>query len=193
MYGKTFKDDAPAWKAGINDFDKVKFLGLVNVETANYTGPALDLVVEKNGQEYQDRMFPVNPNSVRPRFDRSQGREETQEEATKRTYGEFNSRVKHIFTNFMSEEDFMGVQADSFESYIKALTDLLPQDYNTKKGQIILGYNNKGYLEVPRYMWITGHFLSIEGQKELVVSDKINLHKPSDSAASESKPGPVEW
>ena len=192
MYGKTFKDDAPAWKAGINDFDKVKFLGLVNVETANYSGSALDLVVEKSGQEFQDRTFPVNPNSVRPRFDKQLGREETQEEATKRTYGEFNSRVKHIFTNFMSEEDFMSVQADSFESYIKALTDLLPEDYDTKPGQIILGYNNKGYLEVPRYMWITGHFLSVEGQKELNVSGRINLHK-ANSQPSESAPKEVEW
>lgn len=198
MYGKTFKNDAPAWKAGINDFDRVKFLGLVSVETNNYSGSALDLILEKDGKETNDRMFPVNPNSIRPRNikDRDTGerREETQQEAIDRAYGEFNSRVKHIYTNFISEEEFMTVQADSFESYIKMLTEKLPEDYDQKPGQVILGYNKGGYLEVPRYMWITGHFLSIEGQKDLNISDKVNLHKtPEASGGSESSPDPVTW
>ena len=196
MYGKVFTDNTPVWKPGINDFDNVKTLGLVNVDSPNYTGQVLDLVIVKNGQEYRDRMFPINPNSIRPRSlrDRNTGetREESIQEATERTYGEFNSRVKHIFTNFMSEEEFESVTADSFEAYINALTDKLPEDFDSKPGQVILGYNNGGYLEMPRYMWITGHFFSINGQKDLVVSDKVKVHK-ANSEAAEKPTKPVEW
>ena len=196
MYGKVFEDNSPTFKAGINDFDNVKFLGLVNIDTAGYTGPVMDLVLVKDGSEYRDRMFPINPDSVKPRntYDREMkaNRMETMEEAVKRAYGDFNSRVKHIFTNFISEEEFASVQAESFEDYINQLTDLLPDGYDTLPGQVILGYGNSGkYLEMPKYMWITGHFLSIQGKKDLKVSDRVKTVKVSEVA--ESAPKEVTW
>jgi len=190
MYGQVFEQAAPPLKAGINEFDKVKSLELVNLDLANYTGPVIDLELEKNDSIiYSERIFPVNPQYIRPR--ERDGKMESMEDATKRAYGEFNSRVKHIFTNWLTEEEFNAVTATDFADYAKQLIAKLPDDYNSK---FILTYNNKGYLEMPKYMWITGAFFSVDGAKELVVGSKVKLVNPkAASDGAENTPKAVEW
>lgn len=192
MYGQTF--EAPSFKAGINEFDKVKFLGYVAIETEKYVGGALDLVLANGDAEYSQRWFPIDESRITPRERRDRDGNTTmptQEEAIKQEYKKFNSVIKHIFTNFMSEEDFHSVEGSDFKAYIEALQAKLPADYTDSKGEFILGYNNNGYLEMPRQMWITGDFLNVNGQKPLTVSDRVKLSNVEQVKAQ--TPKNVTW
>lgn len=178
MYGQTF--EAPSFKAGINQFDKVKFLGYVAIETEKYVGGALDLILANGDAEYSQRWFPIDESRITPRERRDKDGNTTmptQEEAIQKVYKNFNSIVKHIFTNFISEEEFHSVQGSDFKTYIEALQAKLPENYTDSKGEFILEYNKGGYLTMPRYMNTTGHFFSVEGKKKLVVSGTLNLNK----------------
>jgi hypothetical protein len=181
MYNIEVKEPGQsAFVGGINDDVSLFSIELVDVETSRYQGQAIDVTFEKNGTFLTSRRFPFNPENVRPRMLRSkagqESREETQEEAEKRALVEYLIWFKSLLNvNFCDEEQWSSAMASAkdFPSFYAALVNLLPADYQEKKGQLICGYNNNNYLEVPREHWITRAFFSVEGKKPLVVSERV--------------------
>jgi len=197
MYGQTFNDSqASAWNAGINEEVSLKFFGLTKVETANFQGNVLDMVYEKNGQEFRDRMFQVNEENLKTRKVKENGveRDQTDEEAKIEAYGNFNSRVKHVVCQFVDEAEFTKVTstAKNFDEFVVLCATILPQNYSEIKGKLIMGYNNKGYLEIPRAMWVTGDFLSLDG-RPLKVSNRIKLEKEEKAAEETATTTNTKW
>lgn len=198
-YGQNFEEPKGlAFKAGINEPVNLKSFGLVEVQTANFNGNVLDVIFEKDGDEAKLRLFPVDETKVTTR------NEQTQEEAVAKAYGDLNAVVKHVVTAFehllpadkQGKYDEVVKAATDFESFVKLSASYLPEDYQQYSGKLAMGYNNNGYLEVPRYLWITGHFFVVDGSdKTIQLGKRITLVRPVQAAAQPSvtPATPTDW
>lgn len=198
MYGNTYNDTVTKkFKAGINEEVTLNSVTLEKVETANYNGFALDFIYGKDGDEHKDRMFPIDESRVTPREVYVDGSKkmQTQEEAVAQAYGNFNSKVKHVICNFVEEEKFEETvkESTSFEDFAKRVISLLPQGYSTTKGQLIMSYDNKGYLQVPSAMWVTGAFFSVNDKHNLVPGKRVRLTPPATDNTSADAPQDTNW
>lgn len=191
-YGQNYDTPAGiAFKAGINEEVTMTGFEVVEINTPKYQGKALDISFTKDGDTISTRKFPVNPANISPREITEKGgnrRMQTQDEAVREAFGKFNSWIEHIVTNYdhLLPEDKRGKfkdefgKATGFESAVSIARNFLPAGFEKVKGSLIVGYDKKGYLQVPQEMWITGHFWSVEGsEKELAVNTKyISLTRP---------------
>lgn len=180
MYGQVF-ENAATFVAGINENVFLKKFELVDVNTPKYTGKALDISYGKDdGSEISDRLFPVDESNITPYGD------DTKEEAVEKAYAKMNSKIMHIVCNFTAtEEQFRQAvkAATDFTSYVNICASLLPSDFSTKKGSLIIGYNKNGFLEVPKSLKVTGAFFSVDNKHKLQVNEsRVKLTSPrSDS------------
>lgn len=197
MYGKAYNDVAlKKFKAGVNENVVLKSVTLERVTTQSYDGFALDFIYEKEGDEHRDRMFPIDESKVQPRSVYKNGIRETQtiEQAINQAYSNFNSKVKHVICNFVEEEKFEQTvkKSTSFEDFARKVISLLPQNYSNIRGELLLSYDNNGFLQVPSAMWVTGAFFSINGKHNLVPSKRVRLTPPvGENTASVTQD--TEW
>lgn len=203
-----FNDNVPklTFVPGIND--KVTLSKFEFVRGADGSSNFVQLEFSREGGTLNDRVY--EPTKVYPRekFSYKGGNKtsegmESEAEAWARTWGDINSKVKHIATNYVTEEEFMNrfraVQPKSFEDLVNLCTLILPKNFVELEGQLIVGYNNKGYLSVPRSMRVTGNFFSIQNNKPLNVSDRVALERPeqeNDSTQEQNttnSSSPASW
>lgn len=194
-YGQGFNDPKGInFIPGINEGVRLVKFELVSVSTANYNGPALDVVWAKDGDEINCRMFPINENSIRVRDN------ETRDEAIEKAYGDFNSWMKHLGTAYehLLPEEKQGkfveeyAKATSFETACQIVRTFIPKNPENYTGKLVVGYDNKGFLKVPAAMWVTGHFWAVDGSgKELKIGKYLKLTRPVQQEESQSTDTPA--
>lgn len=181
LWGQSYDDYSGGFELGVNK-DVVLFD--IKPEDGNY---GLQLYVEfHKGSSATRRWYPV-PNAD----DVTSGR--ITSDRYKELVTRFNTILKHIVCNYVTEEQYQAhlKSYGSAKEFIVDVLKLIPDNFNEMKGELILGYNKKGYLEVPVSMKITGPFFSVGGKFNLVPS-KIIMDsagdKPRDTDTSLSSP-----
>jgi len=183
MYGQVYSEDkGSAFIPGINENVSLISFGLT---TTDQWGTVLDVVFAKDNSTLNCRKFQPTP-KVREITVKGVKRMQSEEEAKISAFGDFNTWVKSIVIPFTTEEAYDEAMKDvtSFESFITACKTLLGDDFKNKTGRLIVGYNNKGFPEVPRALWVTGTFWTLDPEKELKISDKVLLVKPVVAATN---------
>lgn len=183
MYGKTYSPEtATPFVAGVNS--DVALVGFSKVATEY--GDAVEVTFEKEGKTISGRQYEVNPANVKPvtKYVKNQPQMQTQEEAVTAAYQDFNSWVKSIVINYTTEEAYEEAMTSvtDFDTFVEACKGLLPEDFATQKGNLVLTYNTKGFLAVPSKYWVTNQFFAIG--KDLVPSKRIVTVKPEVAPAS---------
>lgn len=186
MYGKTFESSANGIKfiPGVNNGVTLKEFKCHNISTSKYSGPALDIVWEKDGSTISVRRFPIDESRVTILnvYENNIKREETMEEAVTRTYAEFNTYVKHIVCNYCNENEFdnLVATANSFTDFCHKASSLMGA-YQTVKGNLAVGYDSSGYLAVPQFLWQSksNRFWSVEDDNLGVNTKYLSLEKTS--------------
>jgi len=186
MYGQTYSSDSAggsAFTAGINENVSLISFSITNTDQ---WGQVLDVVFSKGASTVNCRKFQVDPSKVTPREISIKGvkKMQSEKEAVTSAFSEFNTWVKHIIRPFTTEEAFdAAIKAatatdNTFEGFINGCKSLLPEGFENQAGRLILTYNNKGFLEVPRAMWVTGAFWALDPERILSVSNKIVITRP---------------
>jgi hypothetical protein len=191
-YGSEEAGASNSFNPGLNSKVSLVTFEFVKDDSNEY----LQLVFEKEGGEIRDRIY--SPKNFIPKKKRD-GSMESDLEARGRIWGEINAKIKHIITNYISEEDFDNMVRDarvsSFQQFVSVCKRMLPPNYKQMKGDLIVGYNQKGYLSIPYAMWVTGRFFSVNNVKgELVVSKNLKLVKEEENLEPESnQEPPISW
>lgn len=190
------------FKPGLNEDVSLKTFSYEKTDDYEY----VQLEFEKEGDMINDRVYApsrVFPRMMKKRQDGNlvDDRMETEAEAWARTWGEVNAKLKHIATNFVTDEEFgnklESMKPKSFKEMVDLCSSCIPPNFNEKKGGLLLGYNKKGFLSVPVAMWVTGHFFAVEGSgKELTIDRKLQLERPNDDTdggSDEQKEETTSW
>lgn len=207
QYGKNFNTPTTAaFVAGINNGVTLKTFQVENVEFTNYTGPVLKVVFEKDGQERNAMRFPIVEEKVlefNAKYPKKKKEKDSEGVTTERTltdaevieaaYTDFNSWVKHIVCNGVTDEAFDKAVSDatSFEDFCNKAAKLI--EGKTLTGKLILGYDKKGYLVVPQKVQTTGPFFSVADKHKLVVSQYINLNPPVKAENPDGEASATDW
>jgi hypothetical protein len=179
--------------AGINEDVTMQKFEYVSENNNEY----VQLEFEKEGSQIRDRIYiPKDPRPMKKKG----GEMESADEAMIRDWGDVNTKIKHIITNYVSEEEFhtkfQTAAPKSFKDFILFCERLLPNGWKDMKGELIVSYNTKGFLSIPFAMWVTGHFFSVNGAKSpLRLSSRLVLVRPGVEEDSEEAEAavPVAW
>lgn len=211
MYGETVN----VAKTGVQEGTLASF-ALASVNTEKYKGVALDIEFKVGEFSYRVRKFPIHREQVQAEMDRNPDRFKnrktmqmsTVDEVVSRRQKDLSSYIKHIITAFITDEEWSsaiskwmeqgkyqpGVHEPTFEQFITFVCSLLPQNYNTIKGSVVVGYKgNTSYAEVPDDMYVMGDFFSTPlNPKELSNPDsKYFKMKPWDKTPGGNVPTAV--
>lgn len=147
--------------AGINDnvyLKEVKFEAL-----SEDKDPLLQIsFATKNGATLNSIIWPIDPAMVStpegkshtrdiPALGFVKGTPVTHEDAVKREYDNFNTKLKHIATKFVSEEDAI-INASSYADFAAKYVALLnKEEYKEVPLRLKVTLNNKDYSQLPKY------------------------------------------
>lgn len=202
QYGQNYDNNSvEVFKSGVNnDVTLVKF-ELVNVDTAKYQGEACDVEWQKEGKSIKGRLFPVDESRITPRSIREKDasgnqveRMQTEKEAKDQAYAQFNSMVKHIAGCAVTDEQWKEATKDieeGFASFINTAAALVSGKNYT--GQLILGFDNAGYLKIPRAIWVTGAFWSVNGRHKLTMKPRSGFMLEKIGVPSQETPTSTDW
>ncbi len=201
MYGQNYDNSGVSvFKSGINDGVTLTKFELVKLDTPKYQGEACDVEWTKDGQSIKARLFPVNEANIQVRSIREKDasgnqveRMQTQDEAVLQAYGQFSSMVKHIAGCAVTDEVWKeGTKGSTdFASFINAAGAFVNGKNYT--GQLILGYDKSGYLKVPRAMYVTGSFWSVEGRNQLQFKERQGFTANKVAAPSQEQAASTDW
>lgn len=182
-----------AFSPGVNEDVALTIFQYVKENDYEY----VQLVFTKEGSEIRDRIYAPKSFPARKKKD---GSMETELEAKGRIWGDVNAKIKHIVTNFVTPEVFdtriRDAKVGSYHQFCIAAASLLPPDIANRRGQLVVGYNQKGFLSTPYAMWVNGPFFSVNGAKgPLSVSKNLKLTRPENTAEAEvvTEEVPVSW
>lgn len=198
MYGQVFNESkGTKFVAGLNENVTLVGFSVTDMETF---GKVLEVTFEKEGDTLRGKKFRVDVSKIKPKevYKNREKVMQTQEEAEADAFGDFNAWVKCLVVPFCGEEAFNKAiqnvtgetEEEKFVSYINICKELLGTDYSKKPGKLILGYNSKGFLELPKFYWVTGDFFTLDGTLE--VSKRVVLQKPQ-TAPSSNPATAVNW
>jgi hypothetical protein len=182
-----------AFSPGINEDVSLTTFQYVKENDYEY----VQLVFTKEGSEIRDRVYA--PKNFPPRMKKDKTME-TELEARGRIWGDVNAKIRHIITNFVTAEAFDNrikeARVQNYQQFCLAAASLLPPDHAARKGQLVVGYNQKGFLSTPYAMWVNGPFFSVNGAKgPLTVSKNLKLTRPESASEAEvvEEAVPVSW
>jgi hypothetical protein len=199
-YASTPGTGGTSFVPGLNSGVKLTHISYVKEENYNY----VQLTFEKNGSEIRDRIYEATRFEIREKKKRENGvlvpdGIETEAEAAMRVWGEINSKFKSLIVAFCGDEAYevtrTKTQPRSFEALVNMGIGLLPRNYAEIEGDLIVGFNKKGYLTVPIALWVTGDFFSTsENPRDLKVSKRVILEREDDKPSEPAEQvAPVQW
>lgn len=202
MYGTSeVKGDAgkPQFMAGITENSEII---KVAYENSKQDGTGKDVLAftfkAPNGAEFRKIFWEVDPARVidfNQKYPKNHSRNNdklgivagqpiTDEQAVNLAFSEFNRQIKHIMTKYMSEEDAVIANVNSYKDFAMQVCKKLAGKFNGKKMRIKLIYQKNGFLDIPRF----GNFLEPMGDtSSLTITqyDKIKRDAPSSDSEVE--------
>lgn len=201
QYGQNYDNsNINVFNAGINNGVTLTKFELTSLDTPKYQGEACDVEWTKDGQSIKARLFPVNEAGIQVRSIREKDasgntveRMQTEQEAKDQAYAQFNSMVKHIAGCAVTDEEWKEATkgAKDFASFINLAGNLVTGKNYT--GQLILGYDNAGYLKVPRAMYVTKAFWSVNGRHQLVFTEKNGFKATKAAPVAQEQAASTDW
>lgn len=208
MYGSeyTAPKGGTSFVAGINEGVSMKFFGIENCQTQNYSGPVLDIIFKnKKNDEMRDRIFPVDPAKLPSQYQtyvqnkNKAGKKDimSQSDYNKKQYADFSARVRHYITQFVPETTFdvestawfEKAQAQgastTFQGFVGMCLNVLTKhcpDYAKQEGRLLLGYKQGSqYLTVPVFDRDSTRFFTLDPDLylELGSYSKLTFDKPA--------------
>jgi len=199
MYG-TINVNANAtptrFKGGINE--KVKLTG-GEIETTKNGNEVLAIgFVNPDGGTFKLRLWGVDKERVLRNADLYprthnrdipskkivKGAQITPEQALEEAYNDYNRKIKHILTKYMSEEDAEISDSSSYKDYANQIISKLDKKYFDIEANIKLVYDKNNYLVLPRY----GNFYELSGTDPSILSlteyDKVVFTPSSEETVS---------
>ncbi len=200
-YGQNYDNNSvEVFNAGINNDVTLTKFELVTLDGPKYQGSACDVEWTKSGQSIKARLFPVDESRITTRSIREKDasgnqveRMQTEQEAKEQAYGQFNSMVKHIAGCAITDEEWKEATkgAKDFDSFITLAAALVTGKNYT--GQLILGYDNAGYKKIPRAMYVTKAFWSVNGRHQLVFTEKNGFKATKAAPVSQEQAASTDW
>jgi hypothetical protein len=86
-------------------------------------------------------------------------------------------RLKHIFTKFVSEEEFT-IETETFEDFCKGIIKILKGKFEGKKVRIKVVYSNKNYTSLPKYVPFIERMDVPKSGLEILSIDKMTKDTP---------------
>ncbi len=169
MYGTSeVKADAgrPNYLAGITENVE---LSKVAYENSKQDGSGKDVLTftftATNGSQFRKIFWDIDPvrvaklnqdyPSTHSRDNKEKGyvkgQTKTDAQAIEIAYDDFNRNIKHILTKYMSEEDAMIKNVNSYKEFAQQIVKKLAGKYEGKKMRLKTIYNKNGYLDTPRF------------------------------------------
>lgn len=195
MYGTTkvnADSGPPRFNGGIN---QNVTLSSYQMETTK-NGNEVFVLEFKNsgGGTFKWRMWPVDPKRVMdyaknyPKTHKRDndaagikaGETVTPEQALERAYDDFNRRIKHFLTKYVSDETANIGDTESYEDYASKITSILNSADTSTKMNLKLVYDKNNYLVIPLY----GNFFETADTSPSTLSinpqyDKTTVDGPS--------------
>lgn len=124
-------------QAGFVDNCEITYFGFAEDKQSGekVDNRAVIILKQPNGAEVQRAFFKPNEN---PKLDMT----------VEQQIDRLNADVKHICTKVVDEETYhQKTEADSFEEFIKKVSELLKENAKGKKFRIAFTYDNEGYVK----------------------------------------------
>lgn len=181
-----FGNDKKFMDPGINE--NVRLTEFEYESTENYECISCTYTRD-DGATIKDKIFNNAPSSIRP-FDN-----ESQEDAIKRDRGSRNSKLRSIITNFVTEDQLIKAitakKPSDFRAAALVYKSLLPANFDSIEGRLLLLYKNNGYLEVPKRVNINkaNKVFSVNPADNLEpnVKNKSKLVSPNQTSSKEEE------
>lgn len=145
-----FSDKIVYFNSGINE--NVFFKGLEHEMTEEYEAIVLNFE-NKEGKTFSDKMYLPSTGKVYTFGD------ESEMDALAREEKNFNTKLRSIFLNWATEVEILQhLQKENPTNTVEliaAYNKLLPANYDSIPGRLVLLYKSNGYLEVPKRVTAT--------------------------------------
>lgn len=86
-------------------------------------------------------------------------------------------RLKHIFTKFVSEDEFT-IETETFEDFCKSIIRILKGKFEGKKVRVKVVYSNKNYTSLPKYVPFIERMDVEKSDLEILSIDKMVKDSP---------------
>lgn len=108
----------------------------------------------------------------------------TDEQALTMAYSEFNRQIKHIMTKYMSEDEAVIGNVDSYKDFTIQVCKKLDGKINDKKMRLKLVYQNNNFLDIPRFgNFIESMSVNPSGLSINMTYDKMTRSTPTSEEA----------
>ncbi len=200
MYGTAeVKADSgrPMFMAGISDNTELSNIAFENSKTDGSGKDVLTFTFSSsNGGTFRKIFWEVDPSKViemNQKYPRNHTRDNqtikakkgepiSDDQAVQMAFDEFNRQIKHIMTKYMSDDEAIISNVNSYRDFAMAVISKMKGKYEGKKMRMKTVYTKNDYLDIPRF----GNFIeSMDVPKEkssivLNISyDKITRSTPS--------------
>ena len=202
MYGTSeVKGDAgkPGFMAGITEnvelikaaYENSKLDGSgKNVLSFTFKAP--------NGAEFRKIFWEIDPSRVisfnqqypkthkrdNEKMGAKKGEAISDEQAVTMAYSEFNRQIKHIMTKYMSEDEAVIGNVDSYKDFAMQVCKKLTGKIENKKMRLKLVYQSNNFLDIPKFgNFIESMSVDPTGLTINITYDKINRSTPTSEAA----------
>ncbi len=125
-----------------------------------------------------------------------------EETVRKQAATEWNTWMRLCFSPFVGDAAYSAAMTAAkpatITAFYEAVKALLPADYTTKTGRVLLTYKSNGYLELPKFAWMLARdknpgntFFTLDPNQPLTVTKYFITQKPASAAAPDAPATPV--
>ena len=203
LYGQEFVNETNYLTAGENDGFALENVTLTQVAWGNYTGPVIEVQFGNGSVNVKRSVLPLE-NAIADALARNSQKEKPAAEETvrKQAATEWNTWMRLCFSPFVGDATYSAAIAAAkpatITAFYEAVRALLPADYKTKTGRVLLTYKSNGYLELPKFAWMLARdknpgntFFTLDPNQPLTVTKYFITQKPASAAAPDAPATPV--
>jgi len=204
FYGQEFESESSGYlAAGENDGFSLQNVTLTQVAWGNYTGPVIEIQFGRENVNVKRSVLPLE-NAIADAIDRNSKKDKpaTEETVKKQAATEWNTWMRLVFAPFVGDAAYSAKLAEakpkSITEFYEAVKSLLPADYASRVGRVLLTYKANGFLELPKFAWMLGRdknpgntFFTLDPNQKLTVTKYFKMEKPETAASTPEVDTPV--
>jgi len=191
MYGQEFVNDESGYlTAGENAGFSLQNFTLTQVDWGNYQGDVIEVQFGKDTLNVRRSVLPIEK-AIEDAVERNSKKAKpiSEDGAKKQAATEWNLWMRLVISPFCGEEAYntamAKAQPKTIKEFYEVCKSLLPEDYPTKVGRVLLTWKSNGYLELPKFAWMLDRrnnpdntFFTLDDTQKLTVTKYFNLEKP---------------
>ncbi len=203
LYGQEFVNETNYLTAGENDGFALENVTLTQVAWGNYTGPVIEVQFGNGSVNVKRSVLPLE-NAIADALARNSQKEKPAAEDTvrKQAATEWNTWMRLCFSPFVGDAAYSAAIAAAkpatITAFYEAVKALLPADYKTRTGRVMLTYKSNGYLELPKFAWMLARdknpgntFFTLDPNQALTITKYFITQKPASAPTHDAPITPV--